>query len=313
MTDSLPIHEYSAESSPRGFLYHVPRVLSGLLRTLKENPVLSKHLFKQQVVNRFQGTILGPFWVLIHPLFLFAIYFVIFGVLFGRGGSGSSGAFALYLFSGVSLFHGVMQGTNQAMNSVVGNTNLVKKLAFPSEILPLAPVIAELCIAALGFVIVLVAGAALQELPFFSWQIVLLPLNFLIVAVFALGLGYVLANVSVFYKDIKNLYGIASQAWFFLSPNFWQPSLLLEVDETGRLLSLASLNPTYPMLMAQRQIFGIAPPGGDDQMVQAGLDPVGLPNTLAENMLIGAAWALVALAVGYGSFMSQKRKYADLV
>ena len=74
------------------------------------------------------------YWLLLQTLFLFSIYFLVFGMFLGnwRWGQKPDPTFAIYLFSGVIVFHSIIEATTQCCSIVVDNGNLVKKVAFPS-------------------------------------------------------------------------------------------------------------------------------------------------------------------------------------
>jgi lipopolysaccharide transport system permease protein len=302
VSSSAPFeHHYSAADSPRGFLYHAVRALS-LPRRAFEHSVLFRHFFGSELRGRFQGTMLGPVWVLVHPLFLFVVYFLVFGVgLRNNDGDGGIAFFAVYLFSGIVCFHALVSGTSSAMNAIVGNSNLVKKVAFPCELLPVVSPAVETVVLMVGLGVAILAGwlsgAASPGLGLLA-----LPLFALVLSMIGTGLGLLLAHLNVFVRDVRQLYGILTTPWLFMSPNFWTPKVFFDSPEKlwAETVSMV-LNPAYCLLLAARQIVGL------DEAT------IGIHTTLGFNLAVAAAWGGVLLAIGYGAFMSNKHKYADLV
>lgn len=294
-------HQYSAETSPRGFLHHAVRAWS-LPGRAWQHAVLFQHFYRRELTGRFQGSVLGPLWVLVHPLFLFLVYFAVFGYGLRRVGSGGGMTFfAVYLFSGIVCFHGLIQGTVAAMSSIVGNSSLVKKVAFPCELLPVVPPAVEATVYLVGLAIAIVAGMA-TGVARPGPALLAIPVFMAILLTLGTGLGLLLANLNVFLRDTRQLYGILTTPWLFLSPNFWTPKQIFPAPDKLWLESIWGLvNPAYCLLLANRQIIGM-----DEETI-------GIRTSLSHNLGVAAAWSLVLFIVGYGTFMTQKHKYADLV
>jgi lipopolysaccharide transport system permease protein len=292
---------FSAHATPRGFVHHAIRA-GTLPRRAWEHAVLFRHFFSRELESRFQGTLLGPAWVLVHPVFLFLVYFAVFGFgLRDTMGHQDLSLFAVYLFSGIVCFHGLTAGTNQAMNAIVGNSNLVKKVAFPCELLPIVSPAVETLVLMIGLSVALVAGW-LSGVATPGLSLLALPIFALALLAIGTGLGLLLANLNVFVRDIRQLYGILTTPWLFLSPNFWMPHQLFGPDGGSAMETACMvLNPAYCMLLAARQILGL----------DAGV--LGIHTSLAVNLGVALAWGVGLMAVGYGTFMANKHKYADLV
>lgn len=303
MTGSPIVHEpeeltYSAEDSPRSVLHHALRALC-LPALLLRHRGLVRHFVTRELRGRFHDSLLGPLWVLIHPLFLFAVYFVIFGVVMGRFGEGEDPLqFALYLFSGVVCFHAIVQSTSAAMHAISGNGNIVKKVKFPCEVLPLVPVFVETIVFLVGFGVALVVGLASGRAQL-GWSLLAMPWFLLTLLMFAAGVGMLLANLDVFVRDVRHIYGIFTTVWFFLSPCFWWPNFVEQ--KAAWAATLMTWNPIYHLLVAERHVLGLAP-------AELGFAP-----SVVQDLLIATAWGVAVLVLGYGTFMANKHKYADLV
>ncbi len=301
------IQQYDAAETPRGFLYHAVRAWRAPGVVFGQR-TLTSHFFLRDLQSRFRGSMLGGFWVLMQPLFQFAIYFTVFGMFFGRWEDKDTVLFALWLFSGIICFHGMVSGVGSAMNSIVSNANLVKKVAFPSEMLPVVPVMVEAAVLLVGLGVVLLIGGVTGRLSF-GWNTLAIPWAVANVLLFSAGLGLLLANLTVFVRDVKNIWQFASTAWLFLSPNFWWPDFLYGREPW--VFGLLGMNPFFHTLVGMRQAIGLVPETleVDGRIVHN----LGITTTLVESLSIGSGWAVLFLVVGYGTFMVHRDKHADLV
>jgi len=234
--------------------------------------------------------------MLLQPLFLFAVYFLVFGYFFDRTGQGPSLEFALYLFSGVIVFHALAEATTQCSTLIVDNGNLVKKVAFPAEALLVPPVASSIVTYFVGGVVCLFAGLG-SGAASPGWLLLAWPLVMAAQFVLALGIGLLLANLYVFVRDIAQLWRILVMAWMFLSPVFWAQDQIAGLPDWAR-FAMTNLNPAYPLLQLHRLVLG-----GDAAALGAFWPQFG----------IVCLWAVVAFVSGYALFMSRKHKYSDLI
>jgi len=267
---------------------------------------LVANFFRRELLGRFRGSMLGMVWVLIHPLFLFAIYYLVFGYLFGnvKTGVAPDPHFAIYLFSGVLAFTAIGEATSRSCSSVVDNGNLVKKVAFPSQLLPVPVGLVALLVYVVGASVCLVSGMVFDVLhP--GWTLLLLPVVLLLQFAMSLGIGLFLANCHVFARDTSHLWGILVMSWMFLTPVFWFPYQLEE--KFGELMPLIfAWNPAHPLIQAHRLVLG----AHDFTIEPAHLVEFG---DLWTHLLRAALWAVGFLVLGYGTFTSRQHKYADHV
>jgi len=303
---TTPIHTYSAATARRGILNHVLPLL-GYPGVMARNSGLIWNFFRRELLGRFRGSLLGIFWVLVQPIFLFAIFFLVFGFIFtppraAIAGGGPDVWFALYLFSGIIAFSSFSEATIRSCGVVVENGNLVKKVAFPCELLPVSQVLVSMMVYFVGAVVLMAVGLSTGEMSLgidcLAW-----PALVLVQSAMALGLGLFLACLHVFLRDTLHLYTIFAQAWFFLSPVFWAPWQLQE--KLADYWWLFTLNPLYPLIIAHRQVLGIS-------LAQEGTD-AGVPGGVWDNIGLAAIWAVGFLVVGYSFFVSRKQRFADLV
>lgn len=314
MSDSQAlIRTYDAERAPRGMFRHVLPIL-GYPGVIWESRNLVANFARREFLSRYRGSTLGPSWVVVQPILMFVIYYLVFGMLFGnhRAGQPPDPNFAFYLFSGVLSFSTLTEATTNHCGVVVSNGNLVKKVAFPSEVLPIPVTLVSMSTWLVGAAVVWVSWAvcAICGIEVASmqlgWHMLMLPVVLLIQFAMILGIGLFLANLYVFVRDIRHIWGIVTMVWMFLSPVFWVPSMVVEKlgKETADLLF--ACNPAYSLVMSQRMALGAADAVIEGQQALVFGDFWG-------HLGISAAWAIAFLVIGYSSFVSRKHKYSDLV
>ena len=297
---SVRDHTFDAATHPRTMLKYLPSLVS-FPGVLWNNRWLVQNFFRREMVSRFHGSMLGAFWVLLRPLFQFAIYYIVFGYLFGRA-EGSELAFALFLFSGVVFHSSMVEALGKCVSMVATNGSLVKKVAFPSEVLAVPTCAVAVVIYLVGALLVLLIGMGSGVLPP-TWRLVGLPLVMIIWFCFMLGFGMLLATLQVFVKDTQLLWQLVTMAWFFGSPVFWGPDFLIkrmvEMDlPTGIAHAWFMINPAFSLLMSSRYALG-AP------------EDLAYGITFGNQVLVAAVWAAVMLAFGYSLYMSRRLKFSD--
>ncbi len=168
---------------------------------------------------KHRGSHLGIVWAVLNPLLLLTLYYVVFGVIFG-GSFGmlpqeTSRDFVLAMFLGLVLFTLFAETINISPTLIVANPNLVKKVVFPLEILPLAQVGASWFHLGIGLVLLLVGavtagrGVSLEAL----WlPVILVPLLLM-----SIGLAWLLAALGVFFRDLVQVMPFVSQILLYSS------------------------------------------------------------------------------------------------
>lgn len=296
-----PIVHHVSASDPRGVLHHALRCGS-FPATFWRFRGLVWNFFERDLMSRFHGSYLGVLWVLVQPLFMFAVYYTIFGLFLGpRGSDGAPDPrFPFWLFSGFILFSTFVEATSSALRIVVGNANLVKKVSFPCELLPLTPVLSAMVVYLVGCALLAAVGIPLGQVHV-GVELLVWPVVFALLVVMSLGVALLLASCYVFMRDLMQLYGLLTTALFFLSPIFWFPDLPARQLGAG-VLDWLVVNPVYNLLLCQRLTFGITTQ-----------ELVPLVGGLGDNLWIATLFSLGLFALGYGVFISQKHKFADLI
>src|SRR4051812_36773573 len=166
---------------------------------------------------RHRGSRLGAFWALINPLSMLALYFVVFGIIYGQRfnvvPNETPYDYALALFLGLALFHAFSETLAWAPAVITSNPNFVKKVVFPLEVLPVAHMGATAFHLSVGLGLVLfgsVFGTAHLSIHVLWLPVIVLPLLLL-----SLGVAWFLAAIGVFLRDIGQLTAFVSTALMF--------------------------------------------------------------------------------------------------
>ena len=185
-----------------------------LCRTIFERRELVWNLAARELKQRYRGSVLGFLWTVLTPLFMAVIYLFFLRLLAGRGVPMGE------IIIGVFAWQFTVQCANAGTTCVLGSANLVKKVAFPLEILPLSQVLAN----AIGHLLSLLVQ--FPVLAFLLWRAdsrfaAAWPVFFFWViwqTLFNFGLTAFVGAVNVYFRDTQHIVGLVLSAWFFMSP-----------------------------------------------------------------------------------------------
>lgn len=213
----------------------------------KRNRVLLRELVVTDFKLRYQGSILGYAWSLLKPLFLFAIMYVVFGMLIRLG---SIEHYAVYLLLGIVLWTFFSEATNQGMLSIVNRGDLLRKINFPKYIIVLSTTISAAINLILNLIIVIILmvinGVEIgPSAPMFLLYI-------LEIYIFALGLSFFLSALNVKYRDTSHIWEIVMQAAFYATPIIYPLSVVIEKSTLAAQILL--LNPVAQAIQDARYV-----------------------------------------------------------
>ena len=274
---------------PTGWKFLNPlRALSGIW---KGRGLLSQ-LVRRNIEIRYKGTMMGLVWMMVTPLVMLSVYTFVFGVVFrahwGTWFGDSKAAFALILFCGMTVFNIFGESVSGSVGTVTGNTNYVKKVVFPLELLPVSTVLSA-CFLGLVWLVILLLGTVFCFHKLYL-TVVFLPLIFIPLILFSCGFAWFVASLGVFFRDLSHMIGIFLQVLCFMTPIFYSLEM---VPERIRLVML--FNPLTVLVQSTRQvlIFGQWPDGA----------ALGIVTLLSVAIFQG----------GHFWFMKTKRGFADVL
>lgn len=212
------------------------------LRRLVQYRVLIQTLVVRELTARYRGSVLGFLWTFIHPLMLLGVYTFVFTFVFEPQRGDNIRPYALYLFCGLLPWTWFSSALSEGTNSLVANGNLIKKIIFPAEVLPIVSVMHTGVNFVLGLPIYF-AFWLLYKPEGLSVHLLWLPLVVLVQLVLSLGLTLFLAALTVHYRDVRDLLANVLTLWFFGSPVIYSYSFLADKSPDGWAAALLQLNP----------------------------------------------------------------------
>ena len=267
----------------------------GSLTRLYDQRWLVKYMTQREITRSYQGSHLGLVWAFLSPLLMVVLLTVIFsevvGLRFREITGDSSLNFGLYLYCGLIPFLTYSQALSAGLNVMRRNSNLVKGVVFPLEILPVTTVVASLIQNVFGVGALMLVLAVLEHR--LHWTVLLLPLVILPQLLFTLGLCYLITVAGAYVPDMRGALGAVVRATFFITPIIWPIS---RVPEDWRFL--VDYNPLAIMVESYR-----------DLILEG--DPLSLPSGMSYSyfFLVGLALFVLGLVV----FNRVKHNFADLI
>ena len=265
------------------------------------------NLVRKELKVKYTASVLGAFWSLLNPVVFLAVFSFVVVVL-----RQSIPDFPVFLLSGLLAWNFVSNSLQGGARSVIDNANLVKKMAFPREILPLSAIGVALFDFVLQSAVLLlfiaVSGHGLH-LP----ELWLYPLAIAVLVVFATAMTFWISAMNVRYRDVGHLLNLALLVWFWFTPIVYQGWLVQRKLETIHILgvdawSLYLLNPVAVIVLGfQRALYAIVVPG-------SGMDPI-LPlmslQRLASVLLVELAVSVLLLLLAWRSFFNRSGDFAE--
>lgn len=193
---------------------------------------LLRTLVRRDLEARYKGSVLGNLWPLVNQVSQLLIYTYVFSIVLKiklnlrTALPANDFTFGLWLFAGLLPWIAFTSGLLSSATSVIGQTNLVKKVVFPLALLPLVPILSSFIESSLGLtVLILWVAVTTKALP---TTLALLPLIWLPQLLLTAGLGYLAAGLTVFLRDIPQTLGMGLNLWFYLTPIVYPASVIPE-------------------------------------------------------------------------------------
>jgi ABC-type polysaccharide/polyol phosphate export permease len=315
---SAPPQDASASDDATPWIGASPPGLRDVVRRIARFPLLlAKHKdlvvtsVQRELRAQFTGTLLGWGWPLVQPLFMFAVYFVIFtqllGMKFPELPEELKAAMGVYMFVGIAVWAGFGDSLTRGTTAIVANGNLIKKLSFPAESLPLNVVLVSMVtmLFALGAFELVVAGSHAVGYPLWPWpdplDLLWIPVLLLLQALFTYGLALFLSTLYVFLRDTAQIMTVAITVWMFATPIFWVGDQRVMPDLAGWIVPYIPWNPMYHIVYAWRAVLM----GGEPALLYEA--------PISDSVATFSVWAVASFVVGYAFFTLSQRRFADEV
>lgn len=175
---------------------------------------------KRNFVSQYKQTVLGPAWAVIQPLLTTVVFTLVFGGIAGLAPGGVN-SFVYYL-CGTIFWQYFSSSLSMVSSTFTSNSHIFGKVYFPRLVLPISTVLTNLISLAIQFVFFIIAWVIFFFVPGYSmhpsWQIVLLPVMILELALLALGCGIIISALTTKYRDLAMLVSFGVQLWMYASP-----------------------------------------------------------------------------------------------
>jgi ABC-type polysaccharide/polyol phosphate export permease len=220
----------------------VSRLIANL-RQLFRYRVLIQSLVGRELKARYRGTVLGFFWSFFNPFLLMVVYTAVFGLILQPKDLNFMSKpllYALYLFTGLLPWQWFVASTLESSTVLMTNGNLLKKILFPAEVLPIVTVTANLVHFLFGLPILFIL------IPLFGWHfsayMLFLPVVIFVQYVYCLGFSLLISALTVHFRDIRDILGNLMTLWFFSTPVIYTMNLP-QIQNSPTLRTLLNLNP----------------------------------------------------------------------
>jgi lipopolysaccharide transport system permease protein len=205
------------------------------------------------VESRYRGSYLGIVWAVLNPILMLGIFYVVFGLFFGSHfrdpAIETKADFAMAMFLGLTLYMLIAETLGASPILIIGNTNLVKKVVFPLEILPLAQCGGLWFNLVIGLILALggsaLFGSGLSWVGLAWLPIILIPLLML-----SAGLAWLFAALGVFFRDLAQAMPFISQVILYSSAVFYPLSRIQDAN----LWAIFKWNPFLQTVVLAREV-----------------------------------------------------------
>jgi ABC-type polysaccharide/polyol phosphate export permease len=225
------------------------------LRHLFRYRGLIQSLVARELKARYRGSVLGFFWSFVNPLLLLLIYSFVFTYIIQSRAPGHD-HYALFMFCGILPWSWFSASLLESSNALIASGNLIKKVLFPAEILPIVTVLANMIHFFLGLSIL---GAFLfyYGRPLNAAELAWFPAVVAVQLLLTLGLALMLSALTVHFRDLRDILSNLLTFWFFATPIIYP--MLLAPPDGKRLLNL---NPFTHLAISYQEILYYEGPYG---------------------------------------------------
>ena len=243
---------------------------------------LLKTNVKKEIRGRYKNSFLGVMWSFLNPLLQLAVYSIIFGALLAGGDS----TYPIYICVALIPWTYFTTTITQSAFTVIGNGDIIKKVYFPREILPISVVTSG----AVNFIIstIIILAFVIFSGVGLSWYLLLYPFVLLVQYVLLLGISFIVSSITVYFRDLEHIIGVILLAAFYGTPIVYKLEQL-----PPNLQIIMQLNPMTHIINGYRDIFYY------HQM----------PNMGTLSILLGIS--VIVTIIGYFLFKKLKKGFAE--
>ncbi len=217
-------------------------------------------LVSRELKARYRGTVLGFLWSFMNPFLLLLVYSVVFGMLIPPGATRVGNIdikginYSIFLFNGLLPWLWFVSSVLDSSNVLNVHGNLIKKIQFPLEVLPIMNVLTNLVHFLLGIPILLLFIIVLGDGVKLTLWIFFLPVALLVQFVFTMGLCFLVSALTVHFRDLKDILNNVLTLWFFATPIIY-PFMSDVVQSRKPIVAALLLNPMTHIIEAYHYTF----------------------------------------------------------
>jgi len=225
---------------------------------------LIQSLVARELKARYRGSVLGFFWSFVNPLLLLLVYSFIFSFVMPQAHDARIEPYALFMFCGILPWTWFSSSLNESASVLISSGNLIKKVLFPAEILPIVTVLANMVHFFFGLII-LAGFLVWYQRPQDIVELSMFPVTVAVQLVLTLGFALLLSALSVHFRDIRDILSNLLTFWFFATPIIYPYFIFQDPKDPTHVVwqaSLLKLNPfTHLAIMYQEILFFGGPQG----------------------------------------------------
>ncbi len=266
-------------------------------------------LVARDIKLKYRRSFLGYVWSILNPLLIMIIMSIVFTLLFNK----KTEYFPVYLMCGRTVFEFIKTATTKSMDAITGNASLLKKTYVSKFMFPMSKITASMVdfVFSLGAMVVLMAALSLIDGVFlFSWKNIGIVIVIIEAYIFSMGLGFFLAALDVFFRDIKYIYNAILTMWLYMSAIFYNIGLFYDraakqkkLGETQTAYILAKFidycNPAY-IYIKQFRAFVWSPVISDVPFWQV---------MAPKDFILGFGYAFLMFFIGVAVFRKTQDKF----
>jgi len=264
--------------------------LPGMLAYLYRQRELIKTITWKDFKARYRGSFMGFFWAIFQPLLMMAIYTLVFSTFLSVrfGNSDSPLTFSVFLLCGLLPWTVFSESLSNAATIIRGNSNLVKRVVFPLEVLPFSSVLTSIIQQFIGFALLLPLAFLVNK--GFYWTLLYVPVIMILQILISTGISWFWASMCVYIPDLRQITGLILSAMMFLTPLFYPKDAI-----PAKISWISDINPMAYIIEMYRKAFltGESIPGRD--------------------FAILSAFALVLFMTGFFWFNRTKKGFSDVL
>ena len=219
---------------------------------------LIQSLVARELKARYRGSVLGFFWSFFNPLLLLLVYSFVFSYVLKTAEDKRVQPFALFMFCGILPWTWFSSSLMESAGVLISGGNLIKKVLFPAEILPIVTVLSNMVHFFFGLAI-LAAFLVWHQRPLNIWELSLFPVVVLIQLVLTAGFALLLSALTVHFRDLRDILANLLTLWFFATPIIYPYFTFADGSWQAKLLKV---NPFTHLAITYQEILFFEGPVG---------------------------------------------------